>query len=166
MADTGSSIFNKAATERLRSPEDLDRYVRATSPSAWVILGAVVALLVGLLCWGVFGAVSTSVSGAGVRIDDQVLCYLTAEEVARVKVGDDAMVAGQRLSVADISELPLSRDEARATLGSDYLAQTLLEDDWAYVVSFEGDFGDLDGGVPLPVDITTERVSPISLVLG
>jgi hypothetical protein len=46
------------------------------------------------------------------------------------------------------------------------LAATLIEGDWAYRVAFEGDISKLAPGVPLTVNITTERVSPISLILG
>ena len=69
MADAKTSIFNKRATEKLRSPDDLDKYVRVTSPSVWVILAACIILIVGLLAWGLFGAVTTNVQATGVVFD-------------------------------------------------------------------------------------------------
>lgn len=166
MAKKAASIFNEQAQEKLRSPDDLDKYVRVTSPSVWVVLGACVALLAGLLVWGIFGTVSTGVSGTGVVEGGQAVCFLPAEDVARLHVGDGAYVGGRRLKVADIPTVPLSRVEASANLQSDYLAATLIEGDWAYRVAFEGDISKLAQGVPLTVNITTERVSPISLILG
>ena len=166
MAEQASSIFNKQATERLRSPDDLDRYVRVTTPSVWVVLAACVALLAGLLSWGVFGTVSTSVSGTGVVEGGQALCFLPADEVARLHVGDAAYVGGEQLKVADVSDVPLSRQEASEYLSSDYLVASLIEGDWAYKVTFDGDASKLAEGVPLTVSITTERVAPISLILG
>lgn len=65
MAQASPSIFNKRATERLRSPDDLEKYVQVTNPSVWVVLGACIALLAGLLAWGIFGTVSTNVSAQG-----------------------------------------------------------------------------------------------------
>ena len=90
MADTESSIFNKKASEKLRSPDDLDKYVRVTNPSVWVALAACVALLVGILTWGVFGAVTTSVNTTGTCVKGSVVCFLTAEDAAKVSVGDRA----------------------------------------------------------------------------
>lgn len=167
MAEASSSIFNAKATEKLRSPDDLEKYVRVTNPSVWVVLGACVALLLGLLAWGVFGAVSTSISSTGVVADGRAVCFLSAEDVARVHVGDTANVGGQQMSVIEVAEVPFSRDEAHDQLGSDYLVSSLLEEDWAYVVEFSGEgIGQLAQGVPLSVYITTERVAPIQLLLG
>ena len=166
MADAGSSIFNAKAAEKLRSPDDLDKYVRVTNPGVWVVLGACIALLAGLLAWGFFGAVSTNVSGTGACVGGRVVCYLPGELAARVDMDDTAMVNGIPFKVSSMSDVPLSRDEALATLGSDYLVSTLVTDDFAYEVEFEGPADTLNTGVPLEIVITTDRVAPISLVLG
>lgn len=166
MAEAASSIFNAKAAEKLRSPDDLDKYVRVTNPSAWAVLGACAVLLAGLLAWGVFGAVSTSVSATGVCVDGRAMCFLPAEDVAKVHVGDAANVGGEQMTVAEVAAVPHSRDEAHGELGSDYLVSALLDGDWAYRVTFVGDGSGLAQGVPLTVSITTERVAPIALILG
>lgn len=167
MADETSSIFNRRAAEKLRSPDDLDKYVRVTNPGAWAVVAAMAALLAGLLAWGVFGAVSTSVSATGACVGGRVVCMLAAEDAAKVEPGDAANVGGAQLSVASVAAVPLSRDEAHGELGGDYLVSALMEGDWAYLVTFEGEGADaLAQGVPLTVSITTERVAPLSLILG
>ena len=70
------------------------------------------------------------------------------------------------MQVAGVAAVPLSRGEAEEILNSEYLATTLVKDNWAYQVTFEGDVSNLATGVPLAVEITTSRVAPISLVLG
>lgn len=165
MADAGNSIFNKQALSRLRSPDDLDRYIRVTSPSVWVALFAVLALMAGLLAWGIFGAVSTSVEATGTSVNGKTLCLLNADQAARVKIGDRAYVGGQRTTVASESKSPISPKEAYQLLGDDYLVETLMDDSWAYVVTFD-DIKLEEEGVPVTVSITTERVAPIKLVLG
>ena len=57
-------------------------------------------------------------------------------------------------------------DEAGKILASDYLVSTLVSGDWANQVTFDGDTTGLADGVPLRVSITTERIAPISLILG
>ena len=160
------SIFNKKATETLRNPDDLDKFVRVTNPSVWVVLVACVMLVVGLLAWGVFGAVTTSVSGMGVVIDGEAMCFLPAEDATKVDEGDAASIGGKSVRVEDVSAVPLSRDEADKVLDSDYLVSALVKDDWAYKVVFDGDVSTLPNGVPIVVSITVERVAPITLVLG
>jgi hypothetical protein len=165
MAEAAKSIFNKRATEKLRSPDDLDKYLQITNPSVWVVLAACVALLAGLLAWGIFGAVTTSVSTTGVCVNGNVMCFLAGEDASKVHVGDVANVDGNHMSVASVSSVPLSRKEAGDTLKSDYLVSTLLEGDWAYLVKFEGSAENLADSVPLSVQITTERIPPLSLLL-
>ena len=166
MADATSSIFNKKATDKLRSPDDLEKFVQVTNPSVWVTLVACIALLAGMLAWGVFGSVSTSVSSTGVVVDDQAMCFLTAEDAAKVHAGDAASVGGDLMQVTNVAAVPLSREEAGKVLKSDYLTSSLVDGDWAYQVTFGGSVDELAKGVPLTVSITTERIAPISLILG
>lgn len=167
MADTSKSIFNARATEKLRSPDDLDKYVRVTRPSAWAVVSALALLLAGLLAWGVFGVVSTNVTTTGACVGSQTMCFLSAEDVAKVTVGDAANVEDKQTRVAEVATVPLSRSEARDRLGSDYLASVLVKGDWVYLVTFESaGASDLTRGMPLAVEITTERLAPIQLLLG
>lgn len=178
MADAGSSIFNKQARERLHSPEDLDKYVQVATPSAWLVVFATLLLLVGLLAWGIFGAVTTSVTSTcylDVEYTDlhgdgeyMALCLLSPDDYAKVSVGDAAVVAGMPGTVYSVSRSAVSRDEAALITPNDYLLAALMEGDWAYTVYIQlgPEASVLEGYVPLPASITVERVAPISLVLG
>ena len=166
MSEAEKSIFNERATEKLRSPDDLDKYIRVTNPSVWVVLAACVVLLAGLLMWGVLGSVTTNVTTTGVSIEGKAMCLLDAESAAKVHVGDVANVGGTHLTVASISDVPISQEEAKTILKSDYLASSLATDKWDYLISFEGNTSELKQGIPLSVSITTERTAPISLILG
>ena len=167
MADAESTLFTKKAADKLRSPDDLDEYVRVTNPSVWVVLAACAALLIGLFAWGFFGTAVTSVGAAGACVEGEVICFLPADKASSVHVGDIANVSGEQMKVEALSAVPVSRGEARAIVGGDYLASTLIGSDWNYVVSLgeNGSHG-LAEGVPLAVTITTERIAPISLVFG
>ena len=52
-----SSIFRQKSMDRVSSPEQLNDYIRVTTPSVWLVLLAVVVLLVGILAWSIFGTV-------------------------------------------------------------------------------------------------------------
>ena len=170
MADVGSSIFNKKATEKLRSPDDLDKYVQVTNPAVWIALLGCVALIAGLLAWGAFGTVMTNVGTSAAVVKNsngtQVVCFLPYEQAFEVSEGDDADVNGTKMKVASVASVPISTDEAREILGNDFLASSLVPGDWSYLVTLEGDASELPEGVPSKVNITVNRVAPISLVLG
>lgn len=40
MANETSGLFTEKVAKKLRSPDDLDEYVRVTNPSIWVVLAA------------------------------------------------------------------------------------------------------------------------------
>ena len=39
------SIFRKKSLERISSPEEIDNYIKVTSPSMWLVMGAIIFLL-------------------------------------------------------------------------------------------------------------------------
>ena len=165
MAEMPRSIFNEKASNKLRNPDDLDKFVRVTNPSRWVVFAACAALIVGLLAWGVFGTVSTNVGTTGVVIDGTPMCFLSTEDRAQIAQGDIATFGGRRMTVASVAAVPMSKKEAHEVLKNDYLTSTLVKEDWAYQVIFDGDVADLTNNVPLNTNIATERIAPIELLL-
>ena len=58
MADKQENgVFRQKSMERVSSPEQLNDYIRVTTPSVWLVLLALVILLVGMLVWSIFGRV-------------------------------------------------------------------------------------------------------------
>ena len=52
-----SDLFRKKSLQRMSSPEQLDDYIRVTTPSVWLILFALIILLAGLLAYCIFRTV-------------------------------------------------------------------------------------------------------------
>ena len=53
-------LFRKKSIDRISSPEQLEDYMRVTSPAIWMVLAAVIALLGGLLVCSSVGRVETT----------------------------------------------------------------------------------------------------------
>lgn len=53
-----NSIFRKKSMEKVSSPEQLNDYLRVSTPAVWIILAAILILLVGFIVWAVFGSVT------------------------------------------------------------------------------------------------------------
>lgn len=166
MAEAKRPIFNKKASERLNSPDDLDKYVRVTNPSVWLVLVGCIVLLIGLLSWGMFGFAETHEQTLGCVADGRALCFMSTKRSLGINEGDPAVVEGRRMSVATVSDQPLPADQVAQIVGSEYLAETLVTDRWVYLIAFKGDVSGLTEGIPLSIDITTDSVTPISLILG
>ncbi len=56
MANKGE-LFRKTAIDNVRTPEQMNDYIRVTTPGAWTVLAAVVIMLGALLFWSFFGSV-------------------------------------------------------------------------------------------------------------
>ena len=52
-----SNLFREKSLERVSSPEELNNYIRVTTPSVWLILLATLILLLGMLAWCILGTV-------------------------------------------------------------------------------------------------------------
>lgn len=81
------TIFREKSVERVSSPEQLDSYLKVTSPSVWVILIAIIILLVGILCWGLIGKIETSVDTSCYIEKGDLYCYTTEDIAKRIDVG-------------------------------------------------------------------------------
>lgn len=83
MAD---DLFRKKSLDKIKSPEQLNDYIRVANPGVWLILCAVIVLLVGFCVWGVYGQIKTTVP-AQITVDSgKVIC--TAEgPVDRIEAG-------------------------------------------------------------------------------
>ena len=54
------SIFRQKSIDRVSSPEQLNDYIRVTTPSVWLVLIAIILLLAGMLVWSVLGTVEAT----------------------------------------------------------------------------------------------------------
>lgn len=50
-------VFREKSIERVSSPEQMNDYIKVTTPSVWLILLATLIIIVGVLIWGVFGRI-------------------------------------------------------------------------------------------------------------
>lgn len=93
------SLFRKNSVEHISSPEQLNDYLRVTSPAIWVVLIAVIILLAGVLIWASFANIDSFVTGTAqvedgkmVIIFDDQACSGKVEPGMKAVVGDAAYV--------------------------------------------------------------------------
>ena len=95
-------LFRKKSLERVASPEQLHDYMRVTNPAIWMVLGAVIALLAGLLVLSSVKTLETTMD-VRARIDDgRALVVLSAAQAESVKAGMPLRVAGQEAAIETV----------------------------------------------------------------
>lgn len=84
MAD---EIFRKKSLNRIKSPEDLNDYVRVANPGIWMVLVAVVVLLIGVCIWGIFGRIETKVPAQLNAGNGAVICTVDGADADKIQSG-------------------------------------------------------------------------------
>lgn len=167
-----NKLFKKSSMERIASPEKLNDYIQVSNPASWMVLGAALAVLIGLLAWGIFGEVTESVSFNGYVKDGQLYCYAPGEIASQLEKGMEATVQPMTGSestqamtgrILTIAEQPLSFDEASRGITSDYMLASLHITGWNIAVTLEVD-APLYDGVVYQVNVVTQTLRPIEMV--
>ena len=139
MAETKSKIFRQKSLDRISSPEQLTDYFKVTNPGVWLILGAVVFLLAGLLVWASVGKLDTVVDASVTVENGTAVVMPISNSTDDLEKGMIVIISGNEYTVTEVRKDFYGRPSA--------LIKTDMPD------------GNYDG------QIVTESISPISFLL-
>lgn len=132
------TVYRKAALDKLSSPEELDRLMQITTPRSWFLLGAVGAVLLVVVIWGVFGQITITMEYFGILSRSNSIQFITAP------------VAGQVVEIKTKPGALLLADEVVARLKTSDGEITVTNTSSARVISVRVSVGDpVDAGTPL-----------------
>ncbi len=115
------SLFRKKSLDRISSPEQLNDYLRVTNPTVWVVLGAVILLLLGVIVWGSVASLESFATGTGTVQEGSMTIRFDDPEIAR------SVEPGMTVAIGESAATVIS--VGRAEDGSVFaLAQTDLAD--------------------------------------
>ena len=99
------NVFRKESMERISSPEQLDDYLRVTTPGIWIVLAAVILLLASLFVWSGVTAMESSAAGtAEVKDGLLTLCFDDAAKAENVAVGMNIRVGELTMPILSVGE--------------------------------------------------------------
>lgn len=154
------TIFREKSLEQLSTPEQLTSYLRVAGSGVWFVLAGIILLLAGLLVWGVFGRIFTTVTVPAQVSGGQMSCYILEEDLnssgdpVDVAIGDQHMKADTRkveTKTMDSSADPVLYASGYLTPGKNVViltCETGLENGYYDAV------------------ITTETLKPVSLLFS
>lgn len=157
----GSTIFREKSLEKISSPEQMNDYIRVSSPSVWMVLAAVIVLLAGVCVWGVFGHLDTAVQTGGVCTNGRLTVFVGEEDHDKIRENAVISVDGVEYAVAESTNAPVRVDDQI----DPYIVHLagFTEDDWVYRLC--ADAPGLADGV-YTASVVTERVRPLDFVLN
>lgn len=154
-------LFREKNIEKVTSPEQLNDYIRVTSPGVCLTLGAVLVFLVCVCVWAAAGTLDITVQAKGLADGKLLYCYLDEEEIRYVREGMAVRTETGEGTVTGVSEIPDDYETMVQKLGGESMVHALhiQEGEWRYLVEISRE-EDSEG--LLDISIVTERVSPIS----
>lgn len=152
-------IFRKKSIDRVSSPEDLNHYIKSTSPSVWFVLAAIIVLLAGFIVWAAVGTINSGgVCGVEVKngeftcvVDENT--YKKAKENPLVKINDE-----------EINSFSVSKPTDLYDENNQYLLHisNISEGEWYYVL--KGKTSQEDG--QYQGYFIAEKISPITFIFN
>lgn len=97
-------IFRKKNLDKVRSPENLDEYIRVSNPGVWLLLVSVIVLLAGACVWGVFGHIDSTVPSTVCIENGDAVCYIADEDISSVQTGLTVKFADSEAVITHIGE--------------------------------------------------------------
>jgi len=90
-------------TRRIASPEQLNDYLKVTSPKIWLLLVAIVLLVVGLLLWSGFTTIESYATGTARAVGGElIVTFDDANKASRVQPGMEMEVGDVKTEVLTI----------------------------------------------------------------
>lgn len=151
-------VFRQKSIDTISSPEQLNDYIRVSSPGVWATLAGVIVLLAGACVWGVFGRLDTVVPAVAVSEAGCTNCYVAESAGADLEAGMMVRINDTAYTVASVSDFPAAPpQELEETL--QYAGQ-LQPGEWVYTLTLDGS---VESGV-YRAEVVTERTAPISFL--
>lgn len=91
------------SARRMSSPEQLNDYLKVTSPKIWLMLIAVVLFAVGLLLWSGFTTIESYATGTAIADDGKLtVTFDNAEKASQVQAGMEMEVGDVKTEVLTV----------------------------------------------------------------
>ncbi|MBO6108807.1 MAG: hypothetical protein J6P16_05320 [Eubacterium sp.] len=134
----------KKNSDRITSPEKLDKYIKVIRPSMWVMLGAVIAVVLIVVIWSISSSLTIKVNGESF-VNKGVMSVVVDEDAAQIIQEGAVIKAGGKTTTVKKIEI-----------------DTLQSDMTNYIITADSDLKD---GI-YKAEIETDGVSPFSYVFG
>lgn len=98
-------LFRENSLKYISSPEQINDYLKVTKPGVWAVLVAIIVLLVGLVIWGNFAYIGSSIDGYA-EVEDGIMYmdFYSQEYAANVKEGMTISVGENNSTITSVGK--------------------------------------------------------------
>jgi len=158
-SEDNNQVFREKSLERVSSPEELNDYIKTTTPSLWILLIAIIVFLVGLIVWATVGTLESNHKVGCIVQNGTMTCLIPEADKVKATADSYVLIGEKQYPVVITDEL----EEATLLSDSQLLHYSELEiGDWYYytVSSTDLEDGYYNG------KIVYEQINPIKFVIN
>lgn len=160
MEENKNQLFRKKSMESIESPNELNEYLRVTSPGVWILMAAILIFLAGVIIWGAFGSIEATAPVAVAKQDGRVVCYVPKDALPSIIEKPEVKIEGKKVALKPDSLEPVAVTQEMNVYV--LLAGSLSAGDIVYPIEMKGTIReDVVQGT-----IVTEKIHPISFLLN
>ena len=143
-------------------PGDLNQYIHLTTVSIWLVLGAFLVFVIGMVVWGFFGRLTVSVQAVAVSQESSIMLYIPEDQVSRIKQDSELVINDTTAAIGEIRENAYT-EKASDTLDEYQRSLAGLTEDQKLLV-INRTMAVPDGSYS--ASIILERIKPFSFLFG
>jgi hypothetical protein len=157
-----NDLFRKKNMDRVSSPEQLNDRIRVTGFGVWLLLSGILLVLAGIVVWGIFGRLDTTLPVSAITQQGQTVCYVKEQSISQIQVGMAVDAESGSTTVASIAVVPVQVDDQFP----EYLCHVgaLTRGEWVYEVTLQDALGE-EGSI-FAAQIVTESIAPLTFVVN
>ena len=143
-------------------PGDLNQYIHLTTVSIWLVLGAFLVFVIGMVVWGFFGRLTVSVQAVAVSQESSIMLYIPEDQVSRIKQDSELVINDTTAAIGEIRENAYTEKASDALDEYQRSLAGLTEDQKLLVINRT--MAVPDGSYS--ASIILERIKPFSFLFG
>ena len=143
-------------------PGDLNQYIHLTTVSIWLVLGAFLVFVIGMVVWGFLGRLTVSVQAVAVSQESSIMLYIPEDQVSRIKQDSELVINDTTAAIGEIRENAYTEKASDALDEYQRSLADLTEDQKVLVINRT--MAVPDGSYS--ASIILERIKPFSFLFG
>lgn len=108
-------LYENSAKEKnnldIKSPYELNEYIKVAKPSIWIILTSVSILIVSIFIWALFGTIEDKVEAVAFIKDYKCEIFIAKKDYARVRRGMKLEIENHEFTIMSIAKTPKELDK-------------------------------------------------------
>jgi len=154
-----STIFRQKSLDRVSSVEDMEKYIKTTTPSLWLLLVSIIVLLAGVITWAAVGKINVeTVSGCNVT-NGTITCIISEDRYESLTEDSFIEINGDAIKITSV------KGPIEAKLDGDLSAlhiSNIETGSWYFEVVGSCNLNDGE----YKAKVVFEQVSPITFVIN